>query len=98
MQGFNISQVNIVLPLIFLLVCAFLIVLPLYTSPMETGIGVAITLTGIPVYLLLIWPTNKPWWLQNAIGTLSIGFKLLNECRQMGREMWVFKHSQNVMI
>ncbi|XP_014662104.1 PREDICTED: large neutral amino acids transporter small subunit 1-like [Priapulus caudatus] len=35
-------KVHLALPIIYLLICLFLILLPLYTSPLEMGIGVAI--------------------------------------------------------
>ncbi|XP_054165298.1 Y+L amino acid transporter 2-like [Oppia nitens] len=53
-------RVNLILPLIFFITCTFLVLLPFYVSPFETGIGAAITLSGIPVYLATISWRKKP--------------------------------------
>jgi len=39
-------------------------------SPIETGIGIAIILTGVPVYFVFVAWKNKPMWVQK----LSEGF------------------------
>jgi solute carrier family 7 L-type amino acid transporter-like protein len=39
-------------------------------SPIETGIGIAIILTGVPVYFIFIAWKNKPMWVQK----MSEGF------------------------
>ena len=48
------------LPIIFLLVCTFLVLLPIYEEPYNTGIGVAIMLAGIPVYMVTVMWKTKP--------------------------------------
>lgn len=57
-------KVNYVLPVIFLVICAFLVIFPCYASPVEVGVGLAIILLGIPVYYVTIAWTTKPKWLQ----------------------------------
>ncbi|XP_023233432.1 large neutral amino acids transporter small subunit 1-like [Centruroides sculpturatus] len=64
-------KVNILIPVIFLLVCMFLVVLPFYVSPLETGVGIGITLTGIPVYFLGIYWKNKPPFLQKFLDNFT---------------------------
>lgn len=64
-------KVNIFLPATFAVVCTFLVVLPFYVSPVETGVGLAITLSGIPVYFLTIQWKNKPKPYRNAIDWLT---------------------------
>ncbi|XP_067135969.1 Y+L amino acid transporter 2-like [Centruroides vittatus] len=64
-------KVNILIPVIFLLVCMFLVVLPFYVSPLETGVGIGITLTGIPVYFLGIYWKNKPPFLQKLLDNFT---------------------------
>ncbi|XP_054711197.1 Y+L amino acid transporter 2-like [Uloborus diversus] len=64
-------KVNILLPAIFLVVCAFLVTFPFYVSPWETGMGIAITLSGIPVYMLTIFWKNKPDFYKKAIRKLT---------------------------
>lgn len=53
-------KVNLLLPIVFFITCVFLVLLPFYVSPYETGIGVAITLSGVPVYLLTVHWKSKP--------------------------------------
>ncbi|XP_035211134.1 large neutral amino acids transporter small subunit 2-like isoform X2 [Stegodyphus dumicola] len=64
-------KVNIFLPITFLVVCAFLVTFPFYVSPWETGMGIAITLTGIPVYLVTIYWQDKPRFYKTAIGKVT---------------------------
>ena len=64
-------QVNIIIPIVFFVVCTFLVLLPFYVSPYETGIGAAITFSGIPVYLVTIKWKNKPKWYSSGIGMFA---------------------------
>ncbi|XP_076322301.1 large neutral amino acids transporter small subunit 2-like isoform X1 [Tachypleus tridentatus] len=61
-------KVNTVLPVLFLVICAFLVFLPFYVNPWDTGIGAIIMLSGIPVYFLTIYWENKPKFYKRAIG------------------------------
>jgi len=61
-----ILQVSIILPIIFFIICAFLVTLPCYVSPWEVGIGIIIILSGIPVYCIFIDEKTKPAWLINV--------------------------------
>lgn len=58
-------KVSIVLPIVFFIICAFLVTFPCYVRPWEVGVGVVFILSGIPVYLITIGWKNKPRWLQN---------------------------------
>ncbi|KAF7491876.1 Large neutral amino acids transporter small subunit 2 [Sarcoptes scabiei] len=53
-------KVNIVFPIIFFLICLFLVILPFYVNPIETIIGITITLSGIPIYFLTVNWHSKP--------------------------------------
>lgn len=66
-------KVSIWIPIFFVLVCLFLLIVPCYEAPYEVGMGVLITLTGIPVYLIFIakvlpW---KPLWSTDAMGNFT---------------------------
>ncbi|XP_072169684.1 Y+L amino acid transporter 2-like isoform X1 [Diadema setosum] len=50
----------ILLPITFVLACVFLVIMGTVAAPQDTLIGLAITLTGFPVYFLCIWWQNKP--------------------------------------
>ncbi|CAJ0572788.1 unnamed protein product, partial [Mesorhabditis spiculigera] len=45
-------QVHIAWPIIFLIGCIFLVIFPIYQTPMDTAIGLLIMLTGVPAYYL----------------------------------------------
>ncbi|XP_078576152.1 cystine/glutamate transporter-like [Branchiostoma floridae x Branchiostoma japonicum] len=55
-------KVPLVFPVTFALACAVVVAMSLYSAPVDVGIGLALTLTGVPVYLLAVW-RNKPGWL-----------------------------------
>jgi len=47
-------KVNIVLPVAFLIICIFLVVVPLIQTPLKTGAGLCLAMTGLPVYFILV--------------------------------------------
>nr|CAD7440241.1 unnamed protein product [Timema bartmani] len=53
-------KVNLVLPVTFLICCAFLAVVPAIADPLSTVIGLAITISGVPVYYVFIKWKGKP--------------------------------------
>lgn len=60
-------QVNILLPIFFILACNFLIVVSFWMTPKECAIGFAIIFSGVPVYLIGVWWKKKPKWLLQSI-------------------------------
>lgn len=64
-------KVNISLPVIFLIICAFLVTFPCYVTPMEVGVGSVFILCGIPVYFLTIGWKTKPQWLQKLFNNFN---------------------------
>ncbi|GIX83981.1 large neutral amino acids transporter small subunit 2 [Caerostris extrusa] len=67
--------VHISLPLIFLCVCVFLVALPFYDRPWETGIGTAVTLTGIPVYMMILFCSDQTKLFERTAGKLTSVFQ-----------------------
>ncbi|XP_017840608.1 Y+L amino acid transporter 2 [Drosophila busckii] len=57
-------RVNLLLPVIYLIVCLFLVIASGFQSPLEVGVGTVIILSGIPVYYLTIH--NPVQWLANT--------------------------------
>ena len=66
-----VFQVNLFFPIFFILITIFLIVMPLLSSPFECLMGVVVTLSGIPVYLIAISWQNKPKAFTNVVGKPS---------------------------
>ncbi|KAH7642345.1 large neutral amino acids transporter small subunit 1 [Dermatophagoides farinae] len=75
-------KVNILLPILFFITCLFLVVLPFYVSPYETGIGALITLSGIPIYLVTIAWKNKPKMYQRLVDSFTMYIQKLFHCAQ----------------
>ncbi len=72
---FSLSQVPIFIPAVFSFTCFFMVFLSLYSDPINTGIGFAISLTGIPAYYIFIHFERKPKWFQKLSG------QRLHECK-----------------
>ncbi|XP_028845973.1 solute carrier family 7 member 8a isoform X1 [Denticeps clupeoides] len=53
-------KISLVWPVIYLLFWAFLLIFSLYSEPLVCGTGLAIMLTGVPVYFLGVYWDNKP--------------------------------------
>ncbi|OWK02078.1 hypothetical protein Celaphus_00019116, partial [Cervus elaphus hippelaphus] len=62
--------VNLLFPIIYLLFWAFLLVFSLWSEPVVCGIGLAIMLTGVPVYFLGVSWQHKPRCFNKFIGEL----------------------------
>jgi len=63
-------KVNIIIPIMFLMICGFLLVLPAFEKPVEVIAGLLITASGIPAYFFGVRWQNKPLWWQR----ISLGF------------------------
>jgi len=70
-------RVSLGIPVLFLLICTFLVFLPLYVRPLEVGMGLLITAFGVPVYMLCIRWRDKPVWFQQALYNLGYGSQKL---------------------
>lgn len=63
-------RVSLILPIIYLIVCLFLVIASCWESPKEVGVGTIIILTGIPIYYLTI---HKPVeWLENTSQAINM--------------------------
>ncbi|XP_071816078.1 Y+L amino acid transporter 2-like [Apostichopus japonicus] len=67
----------IILPISFVVMCAFLVIMGTVAAPMDTLVGLLITLSGIPVYFVFVKWQTKPAFFENAIeGTTHFFQKL----------------------
>jgi len=60
-------RVNLFWPVIYIIATIFITIMPMIAKPMETGFGVAIIMTGVPVYLVCIAWKRKPAAIKNGI-------------------------------
>ncbi|XP_014441770.1 large neutral amino acids transporter small subunit 2 isoform X3 [Tupaia chinensis] len=65
-------KINLLFPIIYLLFWAFLLVFSLWSEPIVCGIGLAIMLTGVPVYFLGVYWQHKPKCFNDFIELLTL--------------------------
>lgn len=63
-------RVPLWVPIFFCLICVGLVVVPCYVAPYEVGMGIAITLTGIPFYYIGVVWKKKPKCISSFMGKL----------------------------
>jgi solute carrier family 7 (L-type amino acid transporter), member 5 len=64
-------KVNILIPISFVLICLFLIIVPFFQVPWEAGMGLLITAAGVPFYLICVAWKHKPEWFQKKINGIT---------------------------
>lgn len=62
-------------PIIYIVFSIFLTVLPIWASPVESGLGILVILSGVPVYFVCIVWKNKPKSFNNLIDNLTIAIQ-----------------------
>lgn len=67
-KNFSYLQISIWIPILFVILCLFLVVLPFFDSPLVVGVGSLITLSGVPVYYFGVVWQPKPKWFRSALG------------------------------
>lgn len=63
-------RVSLALPVIYLIVCLFLVISSCFQSPGAVGVGTLIILSGIPVYYLTIH--NPVKWLADTSQAINL--------------------------
>lgn len=71
-------KVPLFIPVVFCLTCFFMVFLSLYSDPLNTGIGFAMSLTGIPAYYIFIY-FSRPKWLQKALDSFNRTLQIILE-------------------
>lgn len=61
-------KVNLFWPILYLICTVFVVVVPMYAEPVQTGIGCLMIASSIPVYFVLIAWRNKPKTFQRGMG------------------------------
>ncbi|EDM14190.1 solute carrier family 7 (cationic amino acid transporter, y+ system), member 8, isoform CRA_b [Rattus norvegicus] len=64
--------ISLLFPIIYLLFWAFLLIFSLWSEPVVCGIGLAIMLTGVPVYFLGVYWQHKPKCFNDFIESLTL--------------------------
>uniref|UniRef100_A0A663E3S6 Cystine/glutamate transporter n=1 Tax=Aquila chrysaetos chrysaetos TaxID=223781 RepID=A0A663E3S6_AQUCH len=72
-------KVPLFIPALFSFTCLFMVALSLYSDPVNTGIGFAITLTGVPAYYLFIVWDKKPKWFRKLLDRVTVTLQILLE-------------------
>lgn len=68
-------KVHISLPIIFFIICAFLVTFPCIVKPWEVGVGIVFIISGIPVYMCtILWPNKYLLKISNVINTTCAKF------------------------
>ncbi|XP_043917582.1 cystine/glutamate transporter [Protopterus annectens] len=70
-------KVPLFIPAFFSFTCMFMVFLSLYSDPVNNGIGVAVTLTGIPAYYIFIVWDKKPRWFNNLMAITTRSLQLI---------------------
>ncbi|KAI4472798.1 hypothetical protein M0802_016499 [Mischocyttarus mexicanus] len=80
-------KVPLWIPVTFVALCAFLVLVPCYERPYEVGMGILITASGIPAYFMGVRWHKKPTWFQkiNVKATHTVQ-KLFMSAREEGEE------------
>uniref|UniRef100_A0AAR2L302 Cystine/glutamate transporter n=1 Tax=Pygocentrus nattereri TaxID=42514 RepID=A0AAR2L302_PYGNA len=72
-------KVPIFIPAVFTFTSFFMVFLSLYSDPVNTGIGFAISLTGIPAYYIFIVFNKKPKWFQRFSDSVKTSLQIILE-------------------
>ncbi|XP_072519410.1 cystine/glutamate transporter [Salminus brasiliensis] len=72
-------KVPIFIPAVFSFTSFFMVFLSLYSDPVNTGIGFAISLTGIPAYYILIVFDKRPKWFQRFSDWVNRSLQIILE-------------------
>jgi len=64
-------RVHMIFPILYTIATVFITIVPMIASPMETGIGIVIILTGVPVYFIFVYWKDKPKIVQSLLAKMT---------------------------
>ncbi|XP_077195944.1 cystine/glutamate transporter-like [Paroedura picta] len=70
-------KVPLVFPLVFTIACFFIVGTSLYSDPVNTSIGCAVTLSGLPVYYLVVQKTRIPGCCTSKFNSMMAKLQIL---------------------
>jgi len=65
-------KVNLFFPIIYIIATVFITIVPMIAKPKETGIGLVIILTGVPVYFIFVAWKNKPAVIRKFLSSVTV--------------------------
>jgi L-type amino acid transporter 8 len=68
-------RVNLFFPFFYIICTIFITVLPMIAKPVETGFGLLIVLTGVPVYFIFVYWKNKPLFVEKALAACTLAMQ-----------------------
>lgn len=78
---------SLIIPITFLCAVIFLLIVPLFAAPKDTGMGLLLVLTGLPVYVIGVRWKSKPKSFTNFIASLTKqGQKICMVCSEEEEE------------
>ncbi|XP_068236765.1 Y+L amino acid transporter 2-like isoform X1 [Palaemon carinicauda] len=71
-------------PILFFVICLFLVVLPIIQRPIELGVAILVISVGVPIYYVCIHREKKPACLENFMNNVTRTTQIL--CRGLPEE------------
>lgn len=81
-------RVPLVFPIVYLLATAFVTIVPMIASPVETGYGCLMILSSIPVYAVFVAWKSKPKWFQQSMCKYSFEIPKMKEKKMKQKNTW----------